>query len=139
MKRKTILLGVALMMAVALAACSSGGDASASGSAPAPESVSAAAGESVSAAGAASEAMSEAAGEKTFTLEELAAYNGKDGQPAYVAVNGVVYDVTDVPEWAGGEHKNGLTAGQDLTEQITNESPHGLSVLDDLPVVGKLA
>lgn len=84
-------------------------------------------------------ATSSSAAERTFTLEELATYNGKDGQPAYVAVDGVVYDVTDVPEWANGEHKNGLTAGKDLTEEIKNQSPHGLSVLADLPVVGKLA
>lgn len=74
-----------------------------------------------------------------LTVEELAAYNGKDGQPAYVAVDGVIYDVTDVPEWENGEHYSGLTAGNDLTEEIKNQSPHGLSVLDGLPVVGTLA
>lgn len=31
-----------------------------------------------------------------LTLEELAAYDGKDGNPAYIAVDGVIYDVTDV-------------------------------------------
>lgn len=75
---------------------------------------------------------------KTFTLEELAQYNGKDGQPAYVAINGVVYDVTDVSEWADGMHKNGLTAGQDLSTFI-NSAPHGTSVLQSLPIVGELA
>lgn len=30
----------------------------------------------------------------TFNQTELAKYNGQDGQPAYVAVDGVVYDVT---------------------------------------------
>ncbi len=73
-----------------------------------------------------------------LTVDELAAYNGKDGQPAYIAVDGVIYDVTDVPAWAGGEH-NGHQAGQDLTDAIKNDSPHGTSVLDDLPVVGTLA
>jgi len=70
-------------------------------------------------------------------VEELAQYNGKDGQPAYVAVEGVIYDVTDVPQWAGGEH-NGYSAGADLTDAITQQSPHGTSVLADLPVVGTL-
>lgn len=34
-----------------------------------------------------------------FTTEELAKYNGKDGQPAYVAYEGNVYDVSNVKEW----------------------------------------
>lgn len=32
-----------------------------------------------------------------FTLEELKKYNGKNGNPAYIAVNGKVYDVTNNP------------------------------------------
>ncbi len=75
---------------------------------------------------------------RTFTLEELSQYNGKDGQPAYVAVDGVVYDVTNVEAWKNGDHKLGLTAGNELTEEITNQSPHGLKVLEGLPIVGEL-
>ena len=75
---------------------------------------------------------------RTFTLEELSQYNGKDGQPAYVAVDGVVYDVTNVEAWKDGEHKLGLTAGNELTEEITKQSPHGLKVLEGLPIVGEL-
>lgn len=71
----------------------------------------------------------------TFTLEQLSQYNGKNGNRAYVAVDGVVYDVTDVPAWANGEHKNGLTAGNELSEEILS-SPHGKKVLENLPVVG---
>lgn len=76
---------------------------------------------------------------KTFTLEELAAYDGQDGNPAYIAVDGVVYDVSNVPEWANGEHWGQYFAGNDLTEEIKNESPHGVSKLEGLPVVGTLA
>ncbi|MGB7472681.1 cytochrome b5 domain-containing protein [Trichococcus sp.] len=75
---------------------------------------------------------------RTFTLEELSQYNGKNGQPAYVAVDGVVYDVTNVEAWKNGEHKMGLTAGNELTEEITNQSPHGKKVLEELPIVGEL-
>jgi predicted heme/steroid binding protein len=71
-----------------------------------------------------------------LTLDELAAYNGKDGKPAYVAIKGVIYDVTNVPAWKNGMHK-GNTAGMDLTDVIT-KSPHGEGVLKNLPVVGKL-
>src|SRR5690625_4591960 len=74
---------------------------------------------------------------QVFTLEDLSEYDGQDGNPAYVAVDGVVYDVTDVGAWAGGNHLGGLTAGADLTEEIS-QSPHGESVLDGLPVVGTL-
>lgn len=72
-----------------------------------------------------------------LTVAELAQYNGKDGQPAYIAIDGVIYDVSDVPQWKDGEH-NGFTAGNDLTEQIKTISPHGVSKLTGLPVVGKL-
>ena len=38
-----------------------------------------------------------------FTIKELAEYNGKDGKPAYMAVDGVVYDVTNASPWKDGE------------------------------------
>lgn len=76
--------------------------------------------------------------ELVLTLDELAKYDGKNGNPAYVAVDGVIYDVTNVPEWKNGEH-NGYTAGKDLTDAIKNVSPHGVSKLKNVPVVGKLA
>jgi predicted heme/steroid binding protein len=56
--------------------------------------------------------------EKSLFINEddLNKYNGKDGNPAYVAVRGLIYDVTDVPIWKGGVHFAGLEAGQDLTK-----------------------
>lgn len=77
-------------------------------------------------------------GDMEFTLEELAKYNGKDGNRAYVAVDGVVYDVTDVKEWAGGSHWGKFQAGNDLTDEIKTQSPHGVAKLTGIPVVGKL-
>jgi len=78
-----------------------------------------------------------ASGELLLTLEELAAYNGKDGKPAYVAVDGVIYDVTNIPQWKNGQH-NGFEAGQDLTAAIKEQSPHGVSKLQNVPVAGKI-
>ncbi len=75
--------------------------------------------------------------EKEFTLEELAEFNGKDGKPAYVAVDGVVYDVTDSKAWQEGQH-NGFEAGKDLTKEIKDESPHGVVKLEGIPKVGVL-
>ena len=66
----------------------------------------------------------------------MAKYNGKDGAKAYVAVEGIVYDVTDVKAWKEGMH-NGFEAGQDLTEAI-KKAPHGTAKLEGLPVVGTL-
>lgn len=86
---------------------------------------------------AASETPAADTGEKTFTLEELAVYDGTNGNPAYIAVDGIVYDVTNVSQWRGGQH-NGFTAGKDLTEEIKTISPHGVSKLVGLVVVGTL-
>lgn len=61
---------------------------------------------------------------KEFTLSELAQYDGAMGKLAYVAVNGIVYDVSDISKWSGAEHF-GLTAGKDLSSQF--ESCHGVS------------
>ena len=67
-----------------------------------------------------------------LTLEELKMYDGQNGNPAYIAVDGVIYDVTNVSPWSGGKH-NGFTAGQDLTDAIKNVSPHGLAKLRAFP------
>ncbi|WP_414045044.1 cytochrome b5 domain-containing protein [Macrococcus equi] len=72
--------------------------------------------------------------EHVFDAEKLKAFDGKDGHKAYVAVNGAVYDVSDVEMWKGGKH-NGLEAGKDLTDGFKS-SPHGGGFLKDLKVVG---
>lgn len=76
--------------------------------------------------------------EIVLTLDELAEYDGKDGNPAYVAVDGVIYDFTDSDMWENGEH-NGFEAGKDLTDEINNDSPHGVSVLSRMPVLGRIS
>jgi predicted heme/steroid binding protein len=74
---------------------------------------------------------------KTFTRDELKKYDGQNGNPAYIAVDGKVYDVTSVEPWKGGKH-NGYGAGKDLTEEIKTKSPHGVAKLNGIPVVGTL-
>lgn len=73
---------------------------------------------------------------KVFTLDELKKYDGQNGNPAYVAVNGIVYDVTNARGWNNGSH-NVHKAGADLTAELA-QSPHGERVLSGLPVVGTL-
>lgn len=69
-----------------------------------------------------------------YTLEELSAFDGKNGNKAYIAVDGFIYDVTE--KWTNGSH-NGVEAGTDATEKIGN-APHGVNILNDLEKVGKL-
>ncbi|WP_304509936.1 cytochrome b5 domain-containing protein [Anaerotignum sp.] len=74
---------------------------------------------------------------KAISREELAMNNGMDGNPAYVAINGFVYDVTKSPAWAAASHF-GLRAGNDLTDEF--ESCHaGENILEKLPIVGFLS
>ena len=74
--------------------------------------------------------------EKIFTLDELKNYDGKEGRKAYIAVDGVVYDVTNVAAWQGGTH-HGNNAGNDVSDRIF-KAPPGKSTLEKLEVVGKL-
>lgn len=72
-----------------------------------------------------------------LTLEELAQFDGKEGRPAYIAVDGDIYDVSKVSRWRNGQH-NGFTAGNDLTEEIKAISPHGVSKLKTVPMIGRV-
>ena len=74
--------------------------------------------------------------EVMFTVAELAKYNGMNGNPAYVAVEGIIYDMTKIGAWKNGQHQ-GLSAGQDLSASFAG-SPHSKSILDQSPIVGKL-
>ncbi len=73
-----------------------------------------------------------------FTESDLAEFNGQDGNPAYVAVGDVVYDVTDANGWVDGVHEGGIEAGNVYAEEDFEASPHGMDVLDNVPIVGTL-
>lgn len=74
--------------------------------------------------------------DRTFTVDELAQFNGQGGQPAYVAVDGVVYDVTNNPSWAGGVHR-GVQAGQDVSRIIPSSHRADMR-FENNPIVGTL-
>lgn len=71
-----------------------------------------------------------------FTITELSMYDGMDGNDAYIAYEGKVYDVTDNANWSGGSHQ-GISAGQDITAEIAG-APHGESVVSGLTEIGEL-
>jgi Predicted heme/steroid binding protein len=142
MKKTAIIFISILALALFAVGCASGSvNNTAAATAAVTDSASASA---TSAPAAANSAASDAAttpsaenGTLELTLDQLKQYDGKNGNPAYVAVDGVIYDVTDVPQWKNGEH-NGYSAGNDLTDAIKNKSPHGVKQLNGVPVVGKL-
>jgi len=76
--------------------------------------------------------------QKKLTLEELAKYNGQNGNPAYIAYNGKVYDVTESSFWLGGDHLGAHQAGKDLTAEL-ELAPHGPENLDRVKLIGELA
>jgi predicted heme/steroid binding protein/uncharacterized membrane protein len=74
---------------------------------------------------------------KQFDRETLAEFNGKDGNPVYVAYGRKVYDVSRSQKWPGGRHMMRHEAGKDLTAEI-QAAPHGPEVLERFAQVGIL-
>lgn len=74
-------------------------------------------------------------GDAVFDQEMLAQYDGKDGRPAYIAFDGLVYDVGAY--FIQGEHHEGVHAGMDLTGQIDRRKC--LNALNHCPIVGTWA
>lgn len=74
---------------------------------------------------------------KEFRRDELAKFNGEDGQPAYIAYEGKVYDASESKLWKTGLHMRRHQAGTDLSEEIGG-APHGVEVLKRLPQIGTL-
>lgn len=75
--------------------------------------------------------------ELRLTEMELRQYNGERGRPAYIAYDGVIYDVSDAPNWRGGMHREMHYAGLDLTRSL-RKAPHGVAVFQRVPRVGVL-
>ncbi len=87
------------------------------------------------------ESMQPPEGSLNLTLEQLAQYNGQNGEPAYVAVDGIIYDVSSSPYWVNGNHDpcgTDAMAGHDLSELIKQAPAGMLQDLETFPVVGHL-
>lgn len=57
--------------------------------------------------------------------------------PAYVIIEGTVYDVSDISAWKDGKHF-GITAGVDVTETLQTCHKNIGNVINKLRVVGVL-
>lgn len=75
--------------------------------------------------------------QRVFTVNELAKYNGKNGAKSYVSVGGIVYDVTDVPKWNGGNHY-GVAAGKVLDKEFAQCHDNKLSIMEYATAIGVL-
>ena len=141
MKKLSMILISILAIALFAVGCASGSVNNAPETAAATDSASSSATSAPAAsdnsASAAATTPSAENGTLELTLDQLKQYDGKNGNPAYVAVDGVIYDVSGSARWKNGEH-NGYSAGNDLTDAIMNKSPHGVKNMERMPVVGKL-
>jgi len=72
-----------------------------------------------------------------LTREELALYNGENGMPAYISVDGTIYDIGDVPQLKDGKHF-GVRAGADYSETFKKCHNGDKSILSKLIVIGVL-
>ncbi len=79
---------------------------------------------------------------RTFTAEELKKYNGLGGMPVYVAVDGIVYDLSRSKYWKTGEHMKMHAAGADLSSALHDQAPKMIhkngKILEKMPKVGVL-
>jgi predicted heme/steroid binding protein len=74
---------------------------------------------------------------KELTSDELSQFDGKEGRPAYLALQGNIYDVSSSKLWNGGTHMKRHLAGFDLTDAL-KAAPHGEDRVLKMPVVGKI-
>ncbi|WCT11289.1 cytochrome b5 domain-containing protein [Mucilaginibacter jinjuensis] len=71
-----------------------------------------------------------------YTKSQLALRNGQDKPQIWVALNGIIYDVTESRLWRNGKHYEHW-AGQDLTEELA-DAPHSETVFEKFVAVGRL-
>lgn len=70
-----------------------------------------------------------------LTEKELSLYNGENGMPAYIAVDGTIYDITDVPQLKDKNHLV-VKAGADYSEVFKKCHNGDKNILSKLKVVG---
>lgn len=66
--------------------------------------------------------------QQRISEQDLSKHNGEGGARRWIALEGIVYDVTDCPKWHSGLHEQMHFAGLDLTTELP-DAPHGHEVL----------
>ena len=74
--------------------------------------------------------------EKLYSKNQLALRNGTDKEEIWVALNGVIYDVSASRLWKNGKHYEHW-AGQDLSDEL-KDAPQTEKVFEKFEIVGKL-
>jgi len=72
----------------------------------------------------------------TYTKNQLALRNGQDKPEIWVALHGLIYNVTDSRLWRNGKHYEHW-AGQDLTDEL-KDAPHTEAVFEKFTLIGRL-
>ena len=72
-----------------------------------------------------------------LTEKELALYNGKNGMPAYISIDGTIYDISDVPELKDESH-SGIKSGADYSELFKKCHNDDINILSKLKIVGEI-
>ena len=75
-----------------------------------------------------------------ITRAQLLRQNGDRGAEKWIAYNGIVYDVSDCPNWRSEMHRDLHFPGQDLSGEIS-DAPHAEEVFTRpcVKIVGTLA
>ena len=71
-----------------------------------------------------------------YSRSHLALRNGQDKPEIWVALHGIIYEVTRSRLWRDGKHYEHW-AGQDLTDEL-KDAPHDAKVFEKFKVIGKL-
>ena len=76
--------------------------------------------------------------EPLFSRAQLLRHNGDDADEKWIAYDGIVYDVSDCPNWRGDLHRNLHFPGQDLSGELT-DAPHAEEVFSRpcIKIVGR--
>jgi predicted heme/steroid binding protein/uncharacterized membrane protein len=75
---------------------------------------------------------------RRYSAEELDQGDGKEGRPALIVYQGLVYDVTGSKLWRNGVHVKAHAAGNDLTAAM-GAAPHDGKVLERFAPAGVFA
>jgi len=77
--------------------------------------------------------------DKTISQTQLTRYNGDDKDEKWIAYDGIVYDVSECPNWRREMHRNLHFPGIDLSGELA-DAPHAEDVFTRpcVKIIGRL-